>query len=199
MAPWWPPYEATEVGADPVEKAEETAEGDLHTDPIENPTPKKLSAADLLKNFHGDMEDDNSVIKRQAIATRIAYKKRIGVRKLKPERQNKHIERTQISKVSTQTVRRDTYLVIEEQKKQFQKGVLKEMTLDKLMEKFKQRKVGERMIRVSSPLASFRPDDIPSPLAKNYDMQNRAPMLTNQQKSDDKAPMTLAEFKEIKM
>ena len=145
------------------------------------------------------MEDDNSVIKRQAIATRIAYKKRIGVRKLKPERQNKHIERTQISKVSTQTVRRDTYLVIEEQKKQFQKGVLKEMTLDKLMEKFKQRKVGERMIRVSSPLASFRPDDIPSPLAKNYDMQNRAPMLTNQQKSDDKAPMTLAEFKEIKM
>ena len=138
------------------------------------------------------MEDDNSVIKRQAIATRIAYKKRIGVRKLKPERQNKHIERTQISKVSTQTVRRDTYFVIEEQKKQFQKGVLKEITLDKLMEKFKQRKVGERMIRVSSPLASFRPDDIPSPLAKNYDMQDRAPMLTNQQKSDDKAPMTLA-------
>ena len=89
-------------------------------------------------------------------------------------------------------MRRDTYFVIEEQKKQFQKGGLKEMTLDKLMEKFKQRKVGERMIRVSSPLASFRPDDIPSPLAKNYDMQDRAPMLTNQQKSDDKGPMTLA-------
>ena len=63
-----------------------------------------------LKNFYGDMEEDSSVIKRQAVAIRVAYKKRIGVRKLKPERQNKHIERTPISKVATKTVHKNTYL-----------------------------------------------------------------------------------------
>ena len=39
-----------------------------------------------LKNFHGDLEEDGSVIKRQAVTTRISYKNRIGVMKLKSER-----------------------------------------------------------------------------------------------------------------
>lgn len=71
-----------------------------------------------LKNFHGDVEEDGSVIKRQAVTTRVAYKNRIGVKKIKPERQNKHIERTHISKVSTRTLRLDTYCMIKDQIKQ---------------------------------------------------------------------------------
>ena len=51
------------------------------------------------------------------------------------------------------------------------------------MKHFNQRKVGERMIRVSSPLTSFPHDFIPSPMAKNYDntAASKLPTLKNQQ------------------
>lgn len=46
---------------------------------------------------------------------------------------------------------------------------MQEMNLEQILQKFKQRKVGERMLRVSTPLANFRSDDIPSPMAnKKY-------------------------------
>ena len=50
------------------------------------------------------------------------------------------------------------------------------------MKHFEQRLVGERRIRVSSPLTSYPDDFVPSPMAKNYENieASKPPTLKNQ-------------------
>ena len=51
------------------------------------------------------------------------------------------------------------------------------------MKHFEQRLVGDRRIRVSSPLTSYPDDFVPSPMAKNYENieASKPPTLKNKQ------------------
>ena len=55
------------------------------------------------------------------------------------------------------------------------------ITLDEIMDHYKSRKVGERLVRVSTPIAELRwiEEDIPSPMAKNYKSEVSAASLAN--------------------
>lgn len=135
-----------------------------------------------MKAFYGDLEDASSVCKKQAIAARYNYKRRIGVKKVKPERNNKHIERTNISKIVTKTSRLDHYMDMKERIREIQKGKTSELTLEQVLDKLFHRKVGERMIRVSTPIARLRDDDVASPKAKNYNQtDSQSPSRSTQQ------------------
>ena len=90
------------------------------------------------------------------------------MRNPKAERQGKHVERTHISKVITKTSRLDKYYEMKEQVRAINAGKFRDMTLDKVLLNLLQRRVGERMLRCSSPLSAFKNDEVPSPTAKSY-------------------------------
>lgn len=121
-----------------------------------------------LKAFHGEIEDSKSVSKRQAVLARMNYKLRVGKRKPKPERQNRFIERTHISKVAVKTSRLDNYQQMKEQIREIKAGKFKDMTLDQILFILLQRRVGDRLLRCCSPLSAFKSDEVPSPTVKSY-------------------------------
>ena len=146
-----------------------------------------------LKAFHGEIEDSTSVSKRQAIQARINYKLRIGVRNPKPERQNKHIERTNISKVCSKTLRLDSYYEMKQRIREINSGKYKELTLGNVMLVLLQRRVGERMLRCSSPLLAFKSDEIPSPSAKSYANYTTSGYAAKLPKLNNRGKMSLAQ------
>lgn len=116
-----------------------------------------------LKAFHGDLEDDDSVCKKQAITSRLNYKRSTGMKRTKRERQENHVERTTITKISSKTLSHYAYMDMKEQIKSIAKGELNEMTVDNILKKLLIRKCGKRVIRVSSPISRKLGDEVPSP------------------------------------
>ncbi len=72
-------------------------------------------------------------------------------------------------KIVSRTSRIDNYGKIKEVIRQVQEGKFNDMTLEQVLDQLLHRKVGDRMIRVCTPMERMRDDEIASPKAKNYD------------------------------
>ena len=53
---------------------------------------------------------------------------------MKPERNNKHVERTNISKIVTKTSRLDHYMDMKERIREIQQGKTSELTLEQVLD-----------------------------------------------------------------
>ena len=115
------------------------------------------------------------------------------MRNPKPERQNKHIERTNISKVCSKTLRLDSYYEMKQRIREINSGKYKELTLGNVMLVLLQRRVGERMLRCSSPLQAFKSDEIPSPSAKSYANYTTSGYAAKLPKLNNRGKMSLAQ------
>ena len=64
----------------------------------------------------------------------------------------------------------DNYQVIKDKVKQIDAGRVHDMTLEQILRELLHRKVGERAIRMCTPLGNgFKTDEVPSPKAKTYE------------------------------
>ena len=63
------------------------------------------------------------------------------------------------------------------------------MTLDQILTELLKRRVGERAIRMSTPLSQGKKDEVPTPKAKSYEtsFSSKLPIL-NSFRSDDSSP-----------
>ena len=78
-------------------------------------------------------------------------------------------------KIVSRTSRLDNYIKMKEQIRKIQDGKISDMTLEQVLEELLHRKVGERMIRVCTPMERLRDDEVASPKARNYDESEAPP------------------------
>ena len=64
----------------------------------------------------------------------------------------------------------DNYQSIKDKVKQINSGKIHDMTLEQILRELLHRKVGERAIRMCTPISQgFKIDEVPSPKAKTYE------------------------------
>ena len=79
--------------------------------------------------------------------------------------------------------------MIKDRIKKINEGKIHNMTLDQILTDLLHRKVGERAIRMATPLSQGKKDEVPTPKAKSYETSftTKLPIL-NSHRSTDSSP-----------